>query len=337
MKVLAIARRILLQLSHDRRTMALLLIAPLILLTLISLLLNSYGTNQAIALVNGPLAYEQQLESIDVDVTRTSEAEGRNLLERGQVSAIVSMVNDRLSIQMDGTSSAATQVLSKLELARSSSGWISSDYQPDIQYIYGSAHLEMFDQLGPMLIGLLVFFLVFLIAGISFVQERTSGTLEKLLSTPVKRWEIVLGYIVGFGTITVIQSLFISLYVVYVLRVLMAGSIFLVLLITLLSALTALTLGILLSTASESEFQMVQMIPVVMVPQVFLSGIFELSGIWKTLSHFTPIYYIADSLSQVMLKGCGFLDIADNLLILVGFCLFFVILNIQLLKKQRSI
>lgn len=337
MKVFAIARRILLQLAHDRRTMALLLMAPLLLLTLISLLLNSYGTDQAVALINGPVAYEQQLEKNGVDVTRTTEAEGMSLLEQGEVSAVVSMVNNRLQIQLDGSSSAAAQVLTKLEMARSTSGWVSADYKSDVTYVYGSAYLEMFDQLGPMLIGLLVFFLVFLIAGISFVQERTSGTLEKLLSTPVKRWEIVLGYITGFGIITIVQSLLISLYVVYVLKVLMAGSIFLVLLITLFSALTALTLGILLSTVSQSEFQMVQMIPVVIVPQVFLSGIFELDGIWETLSYFTPIYYIADSLSKVMLKGCGFFDIAENLLVLSGFCILFIILNIQLLKKQRSI
>lgn len=337
MKVLAISKRILLQITNDRRTMGILLIAPLILLTLISLLLNSYGTDQAIALINGPVAYETQLETSGVDVIRTTEAEGLYLLKQGEISAVVSMVNNRLQIQLDGSNSASTQILNKLEQARSSSSWVSADYKSDITYVYGSANLELFDQLGPLLIGILVFFLVFLIAGISFVQERTSGTLEKLLSTPVKRWEIVLGYIVGFGIITIVQSLLISLYVVYVLRVLMAGSIFLVLLITLLSALTALTLGILLSTASQSEFQMVQMIPVVIVPQVFLSGIFELDGIWEILSHFTPIYYIANSLTNVMLKGSGISDIAENLFILLGFCIFFIVLNIQLLKKQRSI
>ena len=82
---------------------------------------------------------------------------------------------------------------------------------------------------------------------------------------------------------------------------------------------------------------MVQMNPIVMVPQIFLSGIFELNGFWETLSHCTPIYYIADGLTKVMLKGCGFSDIAGNVLVLLGFCLFFIILNIQLLKKQRSI
>ena len=175
MKVLAIAKRILLQLTHDRRTMALLLVAPLVLLTLISLLLGSFGTDQAIALVNGPAAYERQLEKSGVHVTRTTEAEGLQLLEQGEISAVVSLVNNRLQIQMDGSSSAAAQVLTKLEAARNTSGWIPADYKSEVTYVYGSAHLEMFDQLGPMLIGLLVFFLVFLVAGISFVQERTSG------------------------------------------------------------------------------------------------------------------------------------------------------------------
>ncbi|MGI6302143.1 MAG: ABC transporter permease [Verrucomicrobiota bacterium] len=80
-------------------------------------------------------------------------------------------------------------------------------------------------------------------SGISFLQERNSGTLEKLLSTPIRRWEIVTGYVLGFGLVTVLQSFLISWYCVYVLKVMMIGSFALILLITLLSAVLALTLG----------------------------------------------------------------------------------------------
>ncbi len=338
MKAIAIARRILQQLTRDKRTLMLLLVAPLVMLTLISFLFDSYGTNQSVALVNAPLQYQQQLEAADIKVTRCSEAEADRLLQQGEVDAVVDLVNDRLTVQLDGSSSAAAQVLNKLELARQKSSTVYSvDYRTDVTYVNGYDGLSMFDQFGSVLIGILVFFLVFLVAGISFVQERTSGTLEKLLSTPVKRWEIVLGYVLGFGVITCLQATLLALYVVYVLRVMLAGSIWLVLLLTLLSALSALTLGVLLSTIANSEFQMVQFIPIIVVPQIFLSGLFELQGFWKLLSYATPIYYVAHGLQQVMLKGGGLSDIWVEVVALLGFSLLFFTLNVLLLKKQRRV
>lgn len=336
-KVLAIARRILQQLQRDKRTLAILLVAPLLLISLICWLLNSYGGQQSIALLNGPLQYEQRLEQCNVTVIRCTEPEGRQLLEQGDVVALVSLVNDRLAVQLDGSQNGAQQIISKLEMARGSAGWKSRDMRSQVDYIYGYDGLSMFDQFGSALIGILVFFLVFLVAGISFVQERTSGTLEKLLSTPVKRWEIVLGYIFGFGAITVIQSILLTVYVVYVLRIMQAGSIWLVLLVTMLSAMTALTLGILLSTAANSEFQMMQMIPAIIVPQIFLSGIFKLEGFWEKISYLTPIHYIAHGLQQVMLKGADFVDIVPDVLSLIGFSVLFFVCNVILLKKQRSV
>ncbi len=338
MKVIAIARRILQQLSRDKRTLLLLLVAPLLILTLVSLLFNSYGTNQSVAMVNGPLYYQQQLEETDVRVLRCDEAEAMMLLQKGEIDAAVKLVNDRLIVQLDGSSSVAAQVLNKLEMARQIRSTVySGDYSTDVTYVNGYDGLSMFDQFGPLLIGILVFFLVFIIAGVSFVQERTSGTLEKLLSTPVKRWEVVTGYVLGFGVITLLQSVLLAVYVVYVLKVMMAGSIWLVLLLTVLSALTALTLGVLLSTVANSEFQMMQFIPIIVVPQIFLSGLFELQGIWQLLSYITPIYYVADGLQQVMLKGAGFFDIWQNVVGLLCFSLVFFTLNVQLLKTQRKV
>lgn len=336
-KVLAMAWRILQQLRRDKRTLAILLVAPLLLISLICWLLNSSGGQQSIALLNGSVQYEQQLEDYNVTVIRCTETEGRQLLEQGDVTALVSLVNDRLTVQLDGSQNAAQQIVSKLEMARSSAAWRPGDLRTQVDYVYGYDGLSMFDQFGSALIGILVFFLVFLVAGISFVQERTSGTLEKLLSTPVKRWEIVLGYIVGFGVITVVQSIVLTVYVVYVLRIMQAGSIWLVLLMVMLSAMTALTLGILLSTAANSEFQMMQMIPAIIIPQIFLSGIFTLDGFWETLSYLTPIHYIAHGLQQVMLKGAGFVDIIPDLLLLIVFCIVFFMMNVMLLKKQRSV
>jgi ABC-2 type transport system permease protein len=207
----------------------------------------------------------------------------------------------------------------------------------DVYYIYGYEDLSTFDNFGTILIGFMIFFFVFLVAGISFLQERTTGTLEKLLSTPIRRWEIVTGYVLGFGIITVIQSVLISLYVVYILGVMMTGSIFLVLIITFCTAMLALTLGILLSTAANNEFQMIQFIPVVVVPQVFFSGLFELSPVWQAVGRAMPLHYVADALKEVMIKGNGISQVYVDLLVMICLSLLFMFANTLLLKRYRRI
>ena len=126
-----------------------------------------------------------------------------------------------------------------------------------------------------------MFFFVFLIAGINFLTERKTGTLEKMLSMPIKRREIVAGYMIGFSVLALVQTTTITLFVIYVLGLHVEGSIGYVFLISLLTAITALSLGILLSNLANSEFQMVQFIPLVIIPQIFLCGLFRLSSGWE--------------------------------------------------------
>ncbi|WP_367189400.1 ABC transporter permease [Thermobacillus sp. ZCTH02-B1] len=113
--------------------------------------------------------------------------------------------------------------------------------------------MSTFDSLSPVLIGLFAFFFVFLIAGVSFLRERTGGTLERLLATPLRRWEIVAGYTAGFGIFTSLQAVLIAGYAVGVLGSMMAGSFGWVILIMLLLSLTALSLGTFLSAFADTE------------------------------------------------------------------------------------
>ena len=90
--------------------------------------------------------------------------------------------------------------------------------------------MAAFDNFGPILIGFFVFFFVFLIAGVAFLKERTTGTLERILATPLRRWEIVIGYLLGFGVFTIIQSALIAWFSINILNIMMIGSFSLVLL-----------------------------------------------------------------------------------------------------------
>jgi ABC-2 type transport system permease protein len=312
--------------------------APLMLMTLVYFLLGSATTTIHVAVINGPEDYVEALYQNNVIVVRYDEGRAREALENGEVVATVNMVSGKAYIEVDGSNSAkAKMTLNTLESAKQYGMNQRADLKSEVHYIYGYEDLSDFDNFGSVLIGILIFFFVFLIAGISFLQERTSGTLEKLLSTPIRRWEVVAGYTLGYGTLTVIQSVIVSLYVVYGLDVMMVGSLWLILLITLLTAISALTLGTLLSTAANNEFQMMQFIPIVIVPQIFLSGLFELSPAWDAVGHITPLYYVADALNEVMIRGNGLPVIWLDLVVVALYCVLFMALNTVVLKRLRRI
>uniref|UniRef100_UPI0025F780D5 ABC transporter permease n=1 Tax=uncultured Enterococcus sp. TaxID=167972 RepID=UPI0025F780D5 len=188
--------------------------------------------------------------------------------------------------------------------------------------------------------GFFVFFFVFLISGIALLRERTSGTLERLLATPVKRSELVFGYLAGYGVFAIIQTLVIVFFSLYVLKVAIVGSLFWVILTNILMALTALSMGIFVSTFANSEFQMMQFIPIVVIPQIFFSGLIPLDSMasWiKTISYLFPLTYGGQALSNIMIKGQGWADIYLDLSILCLFIVGFTCLNIVGLKRYRKV
>jgi ABC-2 type transport system permease protein len=208
------------------------------------------------------------------------------------------------------------------------------------EYIYGNSETTIFDIFSPILIAFFVFFFVFLISGIGLLRERTTGTLERLMSTPIKKSEVVGGYLIGYGIFAVLQTLVIIFFSIKVLNIILVGSVGYVILTNLLSALVALSLGILLSTFASSEFQMVQFIPVVIVPQVFFSGIFPTEGMadWlRAIGKVMPLTYAGDALKGVMYKGWGFSEIKGDLFALTIFAVIFIGLNIVVLRKYRKV
>lgn len=339
MRVRAMAYRILNQIRHDKRTLALALLAPLLILTLIYLILDTAESGYTVGVINAPQSYIDRLYEQNVTPVRCTESEGLDALKNGDIIATVRIESGKARINVDGTNSTnasgVLRILQSVPVEQSRN--TRPAVQPDINYVYGAADLSMFDNFGSAMIGFIIFFFVFIIAGISFLNERTTGTLEKLLSTPIKRWEIVAGYVLGFGVLTVLQSFMIAFYVVFVLDIMMIGHFGLVLLITLLTAMTALTLGILLSTLASSEFQMIQFIPIVVVPQIFFSGLFELSPAWSAVGRVMPLYYVADALNEVMIRGSSLAAIWPDVLVLLGCSLLFMTVNTLLLKRYRRI
>jgi ABC-2 type transport system permease protein len=349
MRTGALIKRICQQLLRDKRTLALLFFAPLLVLTLMYFLFNSSGNaaEPTLGVVNVNPSLVQALEKTNVNVKEYQNATKETIVQ-DQLDGVLRNQENQLELILENSDPAKGKALQmKVNQAAAAAAQLQNkNNTPDAaqtprfatDYVYGNSETSFFDVLSPVLVGFFVFFFVFLISGIGLLRERTTGTLERLMSTPIRRGEVITGYLAGYGIFAVIQTIIVVFFAINVLDIALAGSIWNVLLINLLLALVALSLGILLSTFAASEFQMVQFIPVVLIPQVFFAGIFPLEGMahWlQAVSKIMPIYYGADALKGVMYKGATFSDVSGDLLALVVFAAIFIVLNTFALKKYR--
>lgn len=338
MRVKAIIIRILLQLAHDKRTIGVMILAPIFVLTLMSFIFDGSDYHPKIGIINAPISFVNRLEDNDAKVIRYTENTAYKVLESSEIDALINFENGVPKITLEGSNPSKSQAV--INLTKNALLELAPTVKTDITYLYGYDDMADFDNFGPILIGFFVFFFVFLIAGVSFLKERTTGTLERILATPLRRWEIVIGYLLGFGAFTIIQSALIAWYSINILKIMMVGSFSLVLLITILTAMVALTIGTFISAFANNELQMIQFIPVIVVPQVFFSGLFDLSTMptWlQSFGHFMPLWYSADALRNIMMRGKGWNDILFDALILVLICIIFTLANILALKKYRKI
>ena len=207
-------------------------------------------------------------------------------------------------------------------------------------YIYGDKNTTFFTKMTPILMGFFVFFFVFLISGMALLKERTTGTLDRLLATPVKRSDIVFGYMLAYSLVAALQTFVIVLSTIWLLDLEVLGNIGDVIIVNIIFALVALSFGLLLSTLAKSEFQMMQFIPLVVTPQIFFSGIIPLDAMadWvQSLGKFFPLYYAGHALSKIILNGTSILQLGFDISILLIFLLVLTILNVIGLKRYRKV
>ncbi|PEC57011.1 ABC transporter permease [Bacillus cereus] len=339
MRVTGVIIRIIRQFFRDKRSLAMMFGAPMLLLWLLSLVFTQKDYVPHIAVVDIPAQVVKVMENQEATIYEYNTEKAMSELEKQKIDAVIHLESGKMHIVLEGSDSSKNRAVLQV-LQKSTEKNDVSIMKPEVNYLHGSKDFTMFDGLGPVLIGFFTFFFVFILSGVSFVRERLSGTLERLLSTPVRRWEIVVGYIIGFGIFAFIQSIIIVSFSVYILDLYVAGSIWLTLLITCMLSLTALTLGTFLSAYANNEFQMIQFIPLVIVPQIFFSGLFPIESMNKwlqMLGKLFPLTYGADAMRQVMIRNQGFTEIALDLTVLLLFSLLFAIGNVFALKKHRKI
>ena len=184
---------------------------------------------------------------------------------------------------------------------------------------------RMLNQTLPALLAMLILFFGFLLSGISFLRERSQGTRERLMASPVSRVDIIVGYLIGFLLFAIIQTLVLFFYTVYVIDVDFQGSLWQVLLFQVLIGILAVCLGIFISAFARNEFQMVQFIPLIIVPQVFICGVIfpvETLPDWlQWIAKFLPLTYGIDGIRAMMLEGKGLLDVGKEIAVLAGYAI----------------
>jgi ABC-2 type transport system permease protein len=205
--------------------------------------------------------------------------------------------------------------------------------------VYGK-NADFIDFLVPGIMAFIVFLITTLLTLLAFVGERTSGTLERLLSTPLQESEIVGGYALAFGVIGTLQAAFLLSVAILVFNVMVVGNVFLAFLAVALLAVVSQALGILLSSLAKREAQAIQFIPFVILPTFLLSGIFwpiEAIPLWlRPVSYLVPPTYAVDACRSVMLKGWGFTQIWQDYVALIIFGVVFLLLATWSLKRSKQ-
>jgi ABC-2 type transport system permease protein len=346
-----VALRVVRQLKRDRRTIGLIVFAPIVLMILFGYALSGDMSGVTLGLVDGGghAALRAHIESIqDFDIFYLgSESDAEKLISEGRLDGAavlgpegVRVLLDASSLQISGAIAAAVQAGAAKEKDGQETVNLQKGPESTIvtRYIFGY-DLEMMDTVGPAILGLVVFFFTFINAAIAFIRERSQGTLEKFMVSPLSRVEMVSGYVLGFSLFTLLQSATTLFVVTALFKVPLRGSALTALAVVLLLGAGALVLGSFFSNFARSEFQVVQFIPLIITPQIVLCGIWwplqSVPEFIRPFSYMLPLTYAAHALRAVMLKGAGVADILypDLLALGIFFLIFFAAATLMLRRE----
>jgi ABC-2 type transport system permease protein len=164
-----------------------------------------------------------------------------------------------------------------------------------------------FDRIGPALLALFPFVVMFLVTSVATLRERTSGTLERLLSMPIGRLDLLLGYGLAFGLVAGVQALLASGLMLGPLDLDVAGPSWLLVVIAVADAVLGCALGLFVSAFARTEFQAVQFMPAVVLPQFLLCGLLvpreEMGTVLEAISNVLPLSYAVDAMQRITVES----------------------------------
>jgi ABC-2 type transport system permease protein len=196
----------------------------------------------------------------------------------------------------------------------------------------------VFGHVGPAMLGLFPFVIMFLVTSITTLRERRSGTLERLLAMPLGKGDFIGGYAIAFGLLAIVQAVIAVAFAVWVCGLEVEGDIWLLVLTAVLNGLLGTMLGLLASAFAQTEFQVVQFMPLFVVPQILLGGIFlpreDMPDVLYQISNWLPLSHSIEALNLVSTESDATADILWELLIVTAFAVGALILAAFTLRRR---
>ena len=202
-----------------------------------------------------------------------------------------------------------------------------------------------FDSLGPPLLALIPFIVMFLVTSVTTLRERSSGTLERLLAMPTGKGDILVGYALAFGLVAAVQSVLAVVLCSAVLGLDVSGPVWMLVLVAVADAVLGTALGLFVSAFARTEFQAVQFMPALVIPQILLCGLFlpreAMPPVLGAISDVLPLSFAVDAMSGVATTaGTGVGGVAGSvwgdLAVVVGFVLAGLLLGAATLRRRTA-
>jgi ABC-2 type transport system permease protein len=198
---------------------------------------------------------------------------------------------------------------------------------------------ETFDRVGAPMVGIFPFITMFLVTSIAMLRERTTGTLERLMSLPLAKLDLLLGYGLAFALVAAVQASLTALVAFGFLGLDTAGPVWLVLLLAVANAVLGMALGLFLSAFAQTEFQAVQFMPAFVLPQILLAGLLiprdEMANALELVSDVLPLTYAYDALVRAVEDDLG-RSLALDAAVVTGCIVGALVLGATTLRRRTA-
>ena len=375
-RIMAVSRRVFRDVANDKRSLAMLFLAPIFAMLVFGLAFSGDVEGVNVIIINHDQGFTQpfgnttylsnkiinNLNTTALNIENMSNLdEAQQKVIDGKASAVIvfpenftknallktknaSYPNSAdITIQGDDSITNIKNTILKTVNQAVADTMTSEGVNPALNVtsdpIYGK-NADFIDFFVPGILAFVVYLLTTILTLITFAGERSTGTLERVLATPVTEGEVVTGYAITFGTFGIIQVILLLAIAILVFNIMVIGNVFLAFLAVAILAVSCQALGILLSSLAKRPEQAIQFIPFIILPAFLLSGIFwpvQAIPEWlRPLSYLVPPTYAVDACRAVMLKGWGLSRIWPDLLALVIFAILFLVLAVWSLRRGKQ-
>jgi ABC-2 type transport system permease protein len=197
----------------------------------------------------------------------------------------------------------------------------------------------VFDEVGPALLAMFPFIVMFLVTSVTTLRERSGGTLERLLAMPMGKLDFLVGYALAFGAVAALQAALAVGLSVGVLGLDVQGPVWLLLVVAVVDAVLGTALGLFVSAFAQTEFQAVQFMPAVVIPQILLCGLFvprdQLPQVLEWVSNVLPLSYAVDAMTTLT-ETTATADVWGDLAIVAAYAVAGLALGAATLRRRTA-